>query len=142
MGQTEVAADVLLGVLALLEADHDDAPAGHPGQAGHDGRVVAEETVSVQLDELVGHDLDQLERVGALEVAGLLDVSPDRGSGALGLLLRVALRVDPAEKSINHGAPPQWTRATRRYATGPYVTRRYATRRHVARRCSRRPVRP
>ena len=32
MGQAEVAADVLLGVLALLEADDDDAPAGDPAR--------------------------------------------------------------------------------------------------------------
>src|ERR1035437_7898559 len=56
--QTEVAANVLLGVLALLETAHDDPPAGNLRNAGHYGRVIAEEPVAVQLDELVGHAIE------------------------------------------------------------------------------------
>ena len=81
--QAEVAADVLFGVLALLEADDGDAPVADPGQAGDHRRVVAEEAVAVQLDELVRHALEKLERVRALEVSRLLDVRPDRGLGVL-----------------------------------------------------------
>jgi len=73
------------------------------------------------LDELVGHDLDQLERVGALEVAGLLDVSQTAAVGSRAPPPR-GLRVDRPRSRSTRGAS-QWTRATRRYATGPYVTR-------------------
>jgi hypothetical protein len=40
---------------ALLLADDHDTPAVDPRQPGDDRRVVAEEAVAVELDELVGH---------------------------------------------------------------------------------------
>ena len=48
-------------------------------EAGDDGGVVTEEAVAVQLDELVGHGLDELECVWPPQVTGLLDASPDLG---------------------------------------------------------------
>jgi len=104
--QPEVAADVFLGVLALLETDDRDPPARDHRQSGHDRGVVAEAAVAVELDELVGHELEQFQRVRPLEVAGLLDVGPD-------FLDRVGLVnvvVAEAEKTVNHWwCPPRGT---------------------------------
>ena len=110
MRQAEVAANVLLGVLAFLEADDHDATSADPGQAADYGRVVAAEPVAVQLDEIVGHELDQLESVGPLEVAGLLDVSPD----GVGGIERLRFVVRSAEKSVNHLRSPHETFRLRR----------------------------
>ena len=73
----EVAPDVLLGVGALLLADDDDPPAVEPGEPGDDRRVVAEQPVAVELDEVVGHRRDELERPRPVQVAGELDPRPD-----------------------------------------------------------------
>ena len=78
----EVAPDVLLGVGALLLADDDDPTAADPGEAGHDRRIVAEQAVAVELDELVGHRRHELEGARPLEVAGELDARPDRRLGS------------------------------------------------------------
>ena len=51
----EVALQVLLRVAAALVADHHHRVAVEPRPAAHDRRVVAEEPVAVQLDE-VGED--------------------------------------------------------------------------------------
>ena len=45
---------------------------------GHDRGVVAEQPVAVELDEVVGHGGDELERSRAVQVAGQLDARPDR----------------------------------------------------------------
>ena len=58
----EVAPDVLVGVGALLLADDDDPPAADARETRDDRRVVAEQPVAVQLEELVGHGIDELER--------------------------------------------------------------------------------
>ena len=54
-----------------------------------DGRVVAEQPVAVQLDELVGHGPDEFERARAAQVARQLDAGPDRVAGVRGLRGRV-----------------------------------------------------
>ena len=55
MGHAEVAPDVLLDLGALLVADEHDPPAVDGREAADDGRVVAEQPVAVQLDDVVGH---------------------------------------------------------------------------------------
>ena len=77
VGHPEVAPDVLVGVGALLLADDDDPPAVDPGEPGDDRRVVAEQAVAVQLDEVVGHRVDELERPRPAQVARELDARPD-----------------------------------------------------------------
>ena len=75
----EVAPHVLLGVGALLLADHDHAPALDPREARDDRLVVAEQPVAVELDELVGDLGDELEGPRAAQVARELDAGPDDG---------------------------------------------------------------
>ena len=78
MRHPEVAPDVLLGVGALLLADDHDPPAVEPGEPGDHRLVVAEESVAVELDEVVGHGVDELERPRPAQVARELDARPDR----------------------------------------------------------------
>ena len=49
----EVAGDLLLRVAALLVPDHADRHAAEPAEAGHDGGVVAELAVAVDLDPVL-----------------------------------------------------------------------------------------
>ena len=81
VGHPEVAPDVLVGLGALLLADDHDPPAVDPGQPGDHRRVVAEQAVAVELDELVGDEPDELERPRAAQVPGELDGRPDGGLG-------------------------------------------------------------
>ena len=74
----EVAPDVLVGIGALLLADDDHPAAIEPGQPGDHRRVVTEQPVAVELDEVVGHGRHELERPRPLEVARELDPRPDR----------------------------------------------------------------
>ena len=66
----EVAVDPLLGVAPLLMADHRHAPAAELREPGHDGGIVPERAVAVDLDP-VGHQrLDVVEGVRAVLMAG------------------------------------------------------------------------
>ena len=72
----EVAPDVLVGVVALLLADDGDTPPVEPGEAGDHRRVVAEQPVAVELDEAVGHRLDELQGPRAARGSGLSGRAP------------------------------------------------------------------
>ncbi len=136
VGHPEVAPDVLLRLGALLLADDDDPPAVDPGQPGDHRRVVAEEAVAVELDELVGDVAEELEHPRATQVPGELDGRPDR-SRRIGVTgrsgrrrgLPIAARLGPVaaaatEDPVNHGrAPRPWTR-TRRRIRRPTARRR------------------
>ena len=106
VGHPEVAPDVLLGVGALLLADDDDPPAVEPGEAGDDRGVVAEQPVAVELDEVVGHRRDELERARPVQVAGQLDPRPDGVARVAGGLASGA----------SSGRGPRRTRRARRPA--------------------------
>ena len=80
----EVAADVLLGVGALLLADDRDPVAADGREPRDDRLVVAEHPVAVELDELVGDDGEQLERARPAQVARELDARPDAAFGSSG----------------------------------------------------------
>src|SRR5229473_4129038 len=73
VGHPEVAVQILLGVAALLVPDHHDAHAVEPRPAAHQGGIVAEQPVAVQLDEVREHSAQVVERVRSLGVAGHLD---------------------------------------------------------------------
>jgi hypothetical protein len=77
-GHPEAAVGVLLRVAPLLVADHHHRAAGEPGRAAHQGRVLGEEPVAVQLDELLEQRADVVEGVRALGVARELDPIPGR----------------------------------------------------------------
>ena len=118
MGHAEVAPDVLVDLVALLVADEDRAPAVDLAEAADDGRVVAEQPVAVQLDDIGRHGAQQLERVRPMDVACELDACPD-GVAQLVLVDRKrwrlanrhgygSLRADGG--LLSHGRTP-WARA-------------------------------
>src|SRR4029450_9167867 len=53
----EVARDVLAGVAALLVPEHHHRLALEDREAAHDGEIVAEDAVAVELDEMVEEKL-------------------------------------------------------------------------------------
>ena len=130
VGHAEVAPDVLVGVGALLLADEGDAPPVDPSPAGDERRVVAEAAVAVQLDDLVGHVAQQVERARSAEVARELDAMPhgipgiDRLAPGLAVAFGLAvLRPSVAprltwatEQPVNHGR--LHSRSRRRRSTG------------------------
>jgi hypothetical protein len=77
----EVARRALLGVAALLVAQHHAGLAVEARQPAHDGQVVGKVAVAVQFLE-VGEDLvDVVQRVGPLRVARDLRHLPGRQAG-------------------------------------------------------------
>ncbi len=85
VGHPEAAELAAARVAALLVADEHHgavavvpARAFEPRQPAHDGGVVAEEAVAVQLEKIVGERVGVVERVGAQRVAGDLDALPAR----------------------------------------------------------------
>ena len=82
----EVARDVLPGVAPLLVPDGHDRVALEAREPAHDGLVVAEDAISVQLDEILEEKAEQVERVGPLRMPGKLGPLP-RGQAAVDLLL-------------------------------------------------------
>jgi len=52
MWHPEVAPEILLGIPAALVADDHDGLAVQPGPSSHDGSVLAERAIAVQLDEV------------------------------------------------------------------------------------------
>jgi hypothetical protein len=59
----------LLGVAALLVADHHHRLAVEPGQPADDGRIVGVMPVAVQLLEVGEDGADVVQRVGPLRMA-------------------------------------------------------------------------
>src|SRR5262249_18566610 len=96
-GHAEVAVEVLLGVAALLLAEHDQRAAVEAGEAADDRRVVAEAAIAAEFDE-VGEDLaDVVEGVGTIGVLGELELLP-RGEGGEALALElVGLLLEPGD---------------------------------------------
>ncbi len=76
MRHAEVAPDVLLGLGALLLADEDERAPVKAREAGHDGRIVAEQSVAMQLDDVGGHQLEELEGVRSPHVPGVANTCP------------------------------------------------------------------
>src|SRR5437667_4335 len=72
VGHAEIAMEVLLRVAALLVPDHHHAHAVEPGPPPDDRRIVTEQAVAVQLDEVGEHRAQVVERVRSLRVAGHL----------------------------------------------------------------------
>ena len=85
MRHPEVARDLFPGVPALLVADHDDPLPFEARQPGDDRRVVAEDTIAVELDEVFEQQLEEVARVRALRMARQLRTLPGRQAG-VGLL--------------------------------------------------------
>ena len=81
VGHAEVAPDVLVRVGALLLADDDDPTPVEARQADDHRRVIAEQAVAVELDEVVGDAVDELERPRPPQVARKLDPRPHRVAG-------------------------------------------------------------
>ena len=77
MGHAEVAADVLLHLVALLVTQEHDPMVAHGGEATDQGWIVTEAPVAVQLDHVAGHAPHQLEGMGSLDVARHLHARPD-----------------------------------------------------------------
>ena len=69
LGHAPVAENFLLGVAALLLADHHDGALFEPAHAGDHGVVVGEETVAVDFVEIGEQALDVIERMRTLGVA-------------------------------------------------------------------------
>ena len=143
VGHPEVAPDVLVGVGALLLADDHDPPAVEPGEPGDHRRVVAEQPVAVELDEVVGHRLDELERPRPAQVAGELDPRPDRrrvgdrrravgrrlgrGRRRSGCAVAAGQLADPVGERREERQRPEGRRRRRRGRPGRRRRRRRAT---------------
>src|SRR5205085_8092231 len=74
----------LLDVAALLVSDQRDCAAVEAAETGDERRVVGAAAVAVQLDEVLEHPLDVVERVGPVRMARELDRAPDVRVGRLG----------------------------------------------------------
>src|SRR5499433_168795 len=90
MRHAEVAGDVLARVASLLMPDHHHGLALEARETAHDGLVVAVEAVAVELHEVLEEQANEVQRVGALRVAG--DLRP-----LLGGETAVDLVLEPAE---------------------------------------------
>src|SRR5579862_9871081 len=77
-GHAEVAEQSLLGVTALLLADHHHRTFFKPASARDDGMIVGETAVAVQLFEIGKQTLDIVERVRALGVTREKHALPTR----------------------------------------------------------------
>jgi hypothetical protein len=75
-GEAEGAADLLLGVAALVGADEHDLVPAEACQAALDGAVVAEAAVTVQFAELAADEVHVVAEQRPLGVAGDLDGLP------------------------------------------------------------------
>ena len=93
LGHAEVARDLLLGVAALLVADHHAGLAVEARQPADDRSVVGEGAVAVQLLEIGEQALDVVERVRALRMARDLRDLPRRELAVDVLGERLALLV-------------------------------------------------
>ena len=69
----EVAFEIFLGVSPLLMTDDHDRHAADAGPPAHNGRIVPEVTIAVQLDEISENRAQVVERVGATRMSGHLD---------------------------------------------------------------------
>src|SRR5262249_15529916 len=69
-GAAEVAEAALVDVAALLLPDHRDPPSAEARDAAHHRRVVGEAAVAVELHEVVAHQADVVEGIGAGGMAG------------------------------------------------------------------------
>ena len=78
MGETEIVADVLLGVVALLMADDHDPLVADLGKAADEGEVVAEAAVAAHFHEIVRDELEVIEGVGPRRMAHDLHPLPGR----------------------------------------------------------------
>ena len=106
VGHPEVPVRSLPDVTTFLVPDERDRPAVEPPEPGNDGRVVRERTVTVQLDEVVEHPLDVVERVGPVLMPRELDRPPDL------VARRARLR------SARSAAPASQARPRRRHRAG------------------------
>ena len=91
-------------------ADEDDAVALDRREAADERLVVAERAVAVQLDDVVGHRAQELERVRPPDVARQLDARPDRLAQRLlvdgSVRVHDARRPQPRMASASRSAPP------------------------------------
>src|ERR1700730_7822417 len=78
----EVPRDVLAGVAALLVAEGDHGLPLEAAEPAHDGLVVAEDAIAVELDEVVEEEAEEVEGVRTLRVTGELRALP-RGHVAI-----------------------------------------------------------
>src|SRR5262249_15809343 len=70
MWHTEVALEILLGVPPLLMSNDHRGHTGQPRPATDDCRVVAKQSIAVELDEIGEDGAQVVERVRAARVAG------------------------------------------------------------------------
>jgi len=89
IGHAEVPLRPLLDVASLLVADQGDRPAVEAAEAGDERLVVCAPAVAVELDEVLQHPFDVVQRVRPVGMARQLDGAPD--------LLVARLGDDPVE---------------------------------------------
>ena len=106
VGHPEVAPDVLVGVGPLLLADDRDDPSVDPGEPRDHRLVIAEEAVTMEFDEGVGHLRDQVERPRPAQVARGLDAGP----GAVGLRAEHRARAAAIGRGLALGPRPRRAR--------------------------------
>ncbi len=93
-GGAEVAFDVLLGVAPFLRADEEDLLVAQFGQAAYQGRVIGEEAIPMQFQEIGKDQGGVIEDERPFGMAGDLDAVPraeigeDLAPGFLDLLLQ------------------------------------------------------
>ena len=78
MGAAVVALVALLEVVPLLVADEHHAEVAQPREPGTQSAVVAKGTVAVQFHEVVEDELDVVQELRPLGMAGHFDALPRR----------------------------------------------------------------
>ncbi|OPZ63735.1 MAG: hypothetical protein BWY83_03344 [bacterium ADurb.Bin478] len=78
MRHAKVTTELFLGLARFLMADHHHRLLLQTADAGDDGRVITEETVAVQFNEIGDHRLDVIQRVRPVGVTGQLHPLPAR----------------------------------------------------------------
>ena len=81
LGHAVVAAHALLGIAALLMAEHHDRAVAQARKPADDRKIIAKHAIAVQLLELAAHDVHVIERVGAVRVTRELRDLPGREIG-------------------------------------------------------------
>jgi hypothetical protein len=101
----EVAQAPLLGVTALLVAQHHAGVAVESREAADDRQVVGEVPVAMQLDEIREDLVDVIQRVGTLRMAGDLGDLPGRqvAVDVLGQLLALLAQLVDLFRDVDRG---------------------------------------
>src|SRR5207248_1927317 len=85
-GHTEASQLILFGVASLLVPHHHDRPPLQAGRSTDDSRVVREQPITVQLDELAEPEPDVIKRIRPLRMPRQLHPLPGPALGRISLL--------------------------------------------------------